>query len=68
MKGFLKFTSGIGLGIVLGAIGYLVMTSEDEEGIVHDLKVFLKDVAKEGRSAAESRRKELEEELGIKLS
>lgn len=68
MKGFLKFTSGIGLGIALGAIGYLVMTSEDEEGIVHDLKVFIKDVIEEGRSAADSRRKELEAELGIKES
>ena len=68
MKGLLKFTSGIGMGIALGALGYLILTSEDEEGLVHDLKAFFKDVVEEGRTAAESRRKELEEELGIKLS
>lgn len=67
MKGFFKFATGIGLGAAIGAIAYFILTSEDEDGITHDLKTVLNEIVKSGREAAETKRSELESELGIKL-
>ena len=68
MKGLLKFAAGIGIGAAIGAVTYLALTSEDDQGIVHDMKTLLVEAIEAGREAAESKRNELEAELGIKLS
>lgn len=67
MKGLFKFAIGIGIGTALGALAYVVLTSEDEQGLVHDIKTLANEVIEAGQQAAESKRSELEKELGVKL-
>ena len=67
MSHLLKFVGGIVLGAALGAGVYVVLTREDDTGLIAQAKLFVNDVAEEGRRAAEARRKELEVELGQKV-
>lgn len=64
MKGLLKFIGGLALGAAVGAGAYLVLTNEDEEGVIHDLKMLVNEVLEAGKEAAQTRRAELERELG----
>lgn len=50
----------------VGAAIYFVVTSEDEEGLDHDIKALVNEVVTEGKKAAEQRRTELETELGYR--
>ncbi len=63
----IKFFGGVALGAVVGAGVYLVISSEDEEGVVHGVKEAVNRALEEGRRAAELRRRELELELGFPL-
>ncbi|NOX62799.1 MAG: hypothetical protein GXP42_12765 [Chloroflexi bacterium] len=63
MTSFLKFIGGAALGAAIGAGVYFVLTSEREEGLVHDFKALVNEVIEGGKRAAEQRRIELEMEL-----
>ncbi len=62
-----KFFGGVALGAAVGAGIYLVLSSEDEEGVIHGVKETVNRAIEEGRRAAEQRRRELELELGFAL-
>ncbi len=62
-----KFFGGVALGAAVGAGIYLVLSSEDEEGVIHGVKETVNRAIEEGRRAAEQRRRELELELGFTL-
>lgn len=64
MKFLIKLLGGVVVGAAAGVGAYLLLTSEDEEGFVADLKSLVNDVVAEGKRAAELRRLELETELG----
>ena len=63
MNGLLKLIGGVLLGAAAGAAVYLTLTSDDEEGIVHDMKALVDDVINDGKRSAAERRAELEREL-----
>ncbi|RME46080.1 MAG: hypothetical protein D6791_09175 [Chloroflexi bacterium] len=63
MKGLLQVLGGVTLGAALGAGIYLLLTNEEDEGFLSDLKSLLDEVIEEGKRAAEQRRLELEQEL-----
>ena len=63
MSSFLKFIGGAALGAAIGAGVYFALTSDHEEGLIHDFKALVNEVIEEGKRAAEQRRMELEMEL-----
>ncbi len=63
----LKFFGGVLLGAAVGAGIYFVVTSDDEQGVVHHIKERVRFALEEGRRAMEARRQELEQELGFSL-
>ena len=64
MKGLLKLVGGIMIGAAIGAGVYLLMTNESEEGVVADVKSIVNDAIEQGKQAADTRRTELQIELG----
>jgi hypothetical protein len=66
MSYFLKFVGGILVGAALGAGVYVVLTRKNETGLIAEAKTLLNNIVEEGKQAAETRRIELEAELGQK--
>ena len=64
MSPILKFLGGIILGSALGAGIYVVFTQDNKIGIIDGAKAFVNNIVEEGKQAAETRRTELEIELG----
>jgi len=64
MSPILKFIGGVFGGAALGAGIYVVLTRDNDNGIIDDAKQFLNNVAEQGKQAAQARRKELQTELG----
>lgn len=64
MSSIFKFMGGIILGTALGAGIYVVVTQDNEDGIIAGAKSFVNNVIAEGKQAAETKRTELETELG----
>ncbi len=63
MKGMLKLVSGMVMGAAIGASIYLLLSNENDEGVISDVKYLVNEVLEEGRQAAAARRVELEIEL-----
>ncbi|MCO6450183.1 MAG: hypothetical protein J5I90_05285 [Caldilineales bacterium] len=68
MNGFLKLVGGLIIGAAAGTAIYLALTSDDEEGFIHDMKTLANDVVSDGRRAASERRMTLERELSGQVS
>jgi len=64
MSPILKFMGGILLGSAMGAGIYVVLTQDNENGLIAGAKAFVNNVVEEGNQAAAMRRTELEIELG----
>lgn len=64
MSSILKFMGGILLGSALGAGSYVVLTQDNENGLIAEIKSFVNNVVDQGQQAAEAKRTELEIELG----
>ncbi len=63
MKGMLKLVSGMVMGAAIGASVYMLLSNENDEGVISDVKNLVNEVLDEGRQAAAARRIELETEL-----
>lgn len=63
MRGFLNFLSGAILGAIVGASMALLLTPESGEQLRTDLRDRATHIQGEIKSAAESRRAELEQQL-----
>ena len=66
MSAILKFMGGLVVGAALGVGTYVVLTQDNEEGLIGDAKAFLNNAVEQGKQAAETRRSELQIELGQK--
>lgn len=64
MKGLFKLLAGLAIGAAVGAGIYLVLSQDNDEGFVSDMKQLAQKVVDEGKLAAEQRRREMEVELG----
>lgn len=64
MKTLLKLIGGLAIGAAIGTGIYLLLSRNEEEGVVHDVKMLVNDAIEEGKRAAESRREQLQVELG----
>ena len=64
MSPIIKFMGGFLLGAALGAGVYVLITRDNEDGIIGSAKTFMNNVVAEGKQAAEMRRTELQIELG----
>jgi len=63
MSKLLKFLGGVALGAAIGAGVYLVLTQEDENGLLSDVKSIVEKALEEGKQAAQEQRRLLEQEL-----
>jgi len=68
MSSIFKFVAGATLGVAIGAGLYILVTKESEEGLIHDIKGSINNAIEEGKRASEDRRRQLEQELGFKLT
>ncbi len=64
MSPVLKIMGGLILGAALGAGTYILLTQDNDEGIVSGAKAFFNNVVDQGKLAAKERRSELKIELG----
>lgn len=64
MSPVLKLMGGLILGAALGAGTYILVTQNNEDGIINGAKVFFDNVVDQGKLAAKERRSELKIELG----
>ncbi|RUA18279.1 MAG: hypothetical protein DSY55_00450 [Clostridia bacterium] len=63
MSKLLKFMGGVAFGAALGVGVYLVLTQEDETGVLSDVKAIIANAVEEGKQAAQAQRRLLEQEL-----
>lgn len=63
MSKLLKFLGGVAFGAAIGAGVYLVLTQEDETGLLSDVKAVIANAVEEGKQAAQEQRRLLEQEL-----
>ncbi len=66
MSPIIKFMGGFLMGAALGAGVYVLITRDNEDGIIGNAKTFIDKAVAEGKQAAEMRRTELQIELGGK--
>jgi len=66
MSPVVKLMGGFLLGAALGSGIYVLLTQDNDVGIIGNAKTFMNKVVAEGKQAADIRRTELQIELGQK--